>query len=156
MSGAGRYLAHTRALTVPRPIRPTSRCCPSARQPNPGTSSTYRCGKSVQTIGATASTCLIFSVNSSQRAQLGRCAKSIPGKDLRLRFRWCRFTWHKLSILPCHGRSKPDSALNGVTLGPAPPAPEGCAPSADPHPPNANHLQGHASRIATKASATNG
>src|SRR5712672_2002219 len=28
--------AHTRALTAPRPIRPTSRCCPSARQPNPG------------------------------------------------------------------------------------------------------------------------
>jgi Fe-Mn family superoxide dismutase len=41
-------------LTAPRPIRPTSRCCPSAPQPNPGRSSTYRRGKSVQTIGATA------------------------------------------------------------------------------------------------------
>jgi putative transposase len=56
----GRYLdfatvsAHARALTARRPIRRTSRRCPSARQLNPGRASTYRRGNSVQTIGATA------------------------------------------------------------------------------------------------------
>jgi putative transposase len=33
------------------PIKPTSRRCPSAWQPNPGRRSTYRRGKSVQTTG---------------------------------------------------------------------------------------------------------
>jgi hypothetical protein len=46
--------APTRALTALRPIRRTSRRCPSARQPNPGRGSTYRRGNSVQTNGATA------------------------------------------------------------------------------------------------------
>ena len=43
----------TRALTAPHPIKPTSRRCPSAWQPNPGRHSAYRCGKSVQTTGTT-------------------------------------------------------------------------------------------------------
>ena len=38
---------HTRALTAPHPIKPTSPRCPSAWQPNPGRRSTYRRGKSV-------------------------------------------------------------------------------------------------------------
>src|ERR1700730_17781580 len=42
---------HTRALTAARPIKPTSPRCHSAWQPNPGRGSTYRRGKSVQTIG---------------------------------------------------------------------------------------------------------
>jgi putative transposase len=46
--------AHTRALTARHPIKPTSRRCPSAWQPNPGRRSTYRCGKSVQTTGTTS------------------------------------------------------------------------------------------------------
>jgi TPR repeat protein len=37
----------TRALTAPRPIKPTSSRCHSAWQPNPGRGSTYRRGKSV-------------------------------------------------------------------------------------------------------------
>ena len=37
----------TRALTAPRPIKPTSPRCHSAWQPNPGRGSTYRRGKSV-------------------------------------------------------------------------------------------------------------
>src|SRR3984893_5466349 len=45
---------HTRALTAPRPIKPTSPRCHSAWQPNPGRGSTYRCGKSVQTTGITS------------------------------------------------------------------------------------------------------
>ena len=36
------------------PDKPTSRRCPSAWQPNLGRRSTYRCGKSVQTTGATS------------------------------------------------------------------------------------------------------
>jgi transposase InsO family protein len=39
----------TQALTAPHPIKPTSPRCRSARQPNLGRGSTYRCGKSVQT-----------------------------------------------------------------------------------------------------------
>src|SRR5438034_6504358 len=62
----GRYMAaepgvisimagvHTRALTAPRPIKPTSPRCHSAWQPNPGRGSTYRRGKSVQTTGTTS------------------------------------------------------------------------------------------------------
>ena len=46
--------AHIRALTVPRPIKPTSPRCPSAWQPNRGRDSTYRRGKSVQTTGTTS------------------------------------------------------------------------------------------------------
>ena len=45
---------HTRALTAPHPIKPTSRRCLSAWQPNPGRGSTYRRGKSVQTSGTTS------------------------------------------------------------------------------------------------------
>jgi hypothetical protein len=45
---------HIRALTARHPIKPTSRRCPSAWQPNPGRRSTYRRGKAVQTTGATA------------------------------------------------------------------------------------------------------
>src|SRR5437660_11559253 len=45
---------HTRALTAPRPIKPTSPRCHSAWQPNPGRGSTYRCGKSVQTTETTS------------------------------------------------------------------------------------------------------
>jgi hypothetical protein len=45
---------HTRALTAQHPIRPTSTRCRSARQLNPGRRSTYRCGKIVQTTGATS------------------------------------------------------------------------------------------------------
>ena len=45
---------HTRALTARHPIKPTSRRCPSAWQPNPGRHSTYRRGKSVQTTGTTS------------------------------------------------------------------------------------------------------
>ena len=44
----------TRALTTLRPIRRTSRSCPSAQQPNPGRGSIYRRGVSVQTNGPTA------------------------------------------------------------------------------------------------------
>jgi hypothetical protein len=43
-----------RALTAPPPITPTSPCCRSARQPDPGRRSTYRRGKVVQTTGATS------------------------------------------------------------------------------------------------------
>ena len=43
-----------RALTAPRPIKPTSPRCHSAWQPNPGRGSTYRRGKSVQTTGTTS------------------------------------------------------------------------------------------------------
>src|ERR1700693_2263423 len=45
---------HTRALTASHQIKPTSRRCPSAWQPNPGRGSTYRRGKAVQTTGATS------------------------------------------------------------------------------------------------------
>ena len=45
---------HTRALTAPHPIKPTSRRCLSAWQPNHGRRSTYRRGKSGQTSGATS------------------------------------------------------------------------------------------------------
>src|SRR5438128_11161607 len=45
---------HIRALTAPRPIKPTSPRCHSAWQPNPGRGSTYRRGKSVQTTGTTS------------------------------------------------------------------------------------------------------
>src|SRR3974390_1030106 len=45
---------HTRALTARHPIKPTSRRCLSAWQPNPGRRSTYRRGDSVQTTGATS------------------------------------------------------------------------------------------------------
>jgi len=41
-----------RALTKPHAIKPTSPCCQSAWQPNPGRRSTYRCGKTVQTTGS--------------------------------------------------------------------------------------------------------
>src|SRR5262245_48888185 len=44
----------TRALTAPHPIKPTSPRCRSAWQPNLGSGSTYRCGKSVQTTGTTS------------------------------------------------------------------------------------------------------
>jgi putative transposase len=47
-----------RALTAPRPIKPTSPCCLSAWQPNPGRGSTYRRGKSVQTTGTSSVCCL--------------------------------------------------------------------------------------------------
>ncbi len=56
--GAGGSAAagdHIRALTARHPIKPTSRCCLSAWQPNPGRCSTYRCGESVQTTGTTSS-----------------------------------------------------------------------------------------------------
>src|ERR1700704_2068352 len=46
---------HTKALTAPHPIKPTSLRYPSAWQPNPGRRSTYRRGDSVQTT-ATSST----------------------------------------------------------------------------------------------------
>src|SRR5215207_6874432 len=46
---------HTRALTAPHPIKPTSPRCPSAWQPNPGRRSTYRRGKIVQTTGTSSS-----------------------------------------------------------------------------------------------------
>jgi hypothetical protein len=45
---------HTRALTARPPIKPTSRRCLSAWQPNPGRRSTYQCGDSVQTTGTTS------------------------------------------------------------------------------------------------------
>src|SRR5215204_4131485 len=45
---------HTRALTAPHPIQPTSPRCPSAWQPNPGRRSTYRRGKIVQKTGTTS------------------------------------------------------------------------------------------------------
>src|SRR3954471_19990768 len=45
---------HIKALTAQHPIKPTSLRCPSAWQPNPGRRSTYRCGDSVQTTGATS------------------------------------------------------------------------------------------------------
>src|SRR3974390_1976386 len=45
---------HTRALTAQHPIKPPSRRCLSAWQPNPGRRSTYRRGDSVQTTGATS------------------------------------------------------------------------------------------------------
>jgi hypothetical protein len=45
---------HTRALTAPRLIKPTSPRCRSAWQPNLGRGSTYRRGKSVQTTGTTS------------------------------------------------------------------------------------------------------
>ena len=41
-------------MTARHPIKPTSRRCPSAWQPNPGRHSTYRRGKSVQTTGTTS------------------------------------------------------------------------------------------------------
>src|SRR4029077_12130470 len=47
---------HIRALTAVHRIKPTSPRCRSARQPNPGRDSTYRCGDSVQTTG-TSSNC---------------------------------------------------------------------------------------------------
>ena len=43
-----------RALTAAHPIKPTSLICRSARQPNLGRRSTYRCGKSVQTTETTS------------------------------------------------------------------------------------------------------
>jgi hypothetical protein len=43
-----------RALTAPHPFKLTSIRCQSAWQPNPGRRSTYRCGKAVQTTGATS------------------------------------------------------------------------------------------------------
>src|ERR1019366_839678 len=45
---------HPRALTARHPIKPTSRRCPSAWQPNTGRRSTYRRGDSVQTTGTTS------------------------------------------------------------------------------------------------------
>jgi hypothetical protein len=48
-----------RALTARRPIEPTLNRCLSAWRPNPGRSSTYRRGKSVQTTGATSSLVMI-------------------------------------------------------------------------------------------------
>src|SRR6266436_3993760 len=45
---------HIRALTARHPIKLTSIRCQSAWQPNPGRRPTYRCGKSVQTTGATS------------------------------------------------------------------------------------------------------
>src|SRR5664280_236600 len=45
---------HIRALTARHPIKPTSRRCPAAWQPNPGRRSTYRRGDSVQTTGTTS------------------------------------------------------------------------------------------------------
>jgi hypothetical protein len=45
---------HIRTLTVSRPITPTSPRCHSAWQPNLGRRSTYRRGKSVQTIGTSS------------------------------------------------------------------------------------------------------
>ena len=44
----------TRALTAAPRIKPTSTRCQSAWRPNPGRGSTYRRGKSVQTIGTTS------------------------------------------------------------------------------------------------------
>jgi hypothetical protein len=41
-------------LMARHPIKPTSRRCPSAWQPNPGRRSTYRRGDSVQTTGTTS------------------------------------------------------------------------------------------------------
>src|ERR1700686_453438 len=43
-----------RALTAPHPIKPTSTRCQSAWRPNPGRSSTYRRGKSVQITGTSS------------------------------------------------------------------------------------------------------
>ena len=54
--------ARTRALTARHPIKPTRRC-PSAWQPNLGRRSTYRCGKSVQTTGATSQLRAIVGTN---------------------------------------------------------------------------------------------
>ena len=48
------YGDRIRALTARHPIKPTSPRCRSAWQPNLGRSSTYRCGKSVQTTGTTS------------------------------------------------------------------------------------------------------
>src|SRR6202043_3986334 len=63
---------HTRALTAPRPIKPTSPRCHSAWQPNPGRGSTYRCGKSVQTTGTTSQI-------TSWKAQLEEGAAEVFG-----------------------------------------------------------------------------
>src|SRR3984893_15220209 len=54
---------HTRALTAARPIKPTSPRCHSAWQPNPGRGSTYRRGKSVQTIGTS---CMLWNMVTSE------------------------------------------------------------------------------------------
>jgi putative transposase len=48
---------HIRALTVRRPIRPTSTRCRSAWQPKPGRGPTYRRGESVQITGTTSPAC---------------------------------------------------------------------------------------------------
>src|ERR1039458_8067616 len=47
---------HIRALTARHRIKPTSRRCLSAWQPNPGRHSTYRRGDSVQTTGTSSIT----------------------------------------------------------------------------------------------------
>jgi hypothetical protein len=52
----GRFFARG-ALTAARRIKPTSPHCRSARQPNPGRRSTYRCGDSVQTTGTSSFCC---------------------------------------------------------------------------------------------------
>jgi putative transposase len=58
---------HTRALTARHPIKPTSRRCPSAWQPNPGRRSTYRRGKSVQTTGTASAYCTADETDNSRR-----------------------------------------------------------------------------------------
>src|SRR5437899_5889865 len=65
---------HTRALTAPRPIKPTSPRCHSAWQPNPGRGSTYRRGKSVQTTGTTSRYLRNLEVNQIAPFSLGGVA----------------------------------------------------------------------------------
>jgi uncharacterized protein DUF3489 len=60
----------TRALTAPHPIKPTSPRCRSARQPNLGRGSTYRCGKSVQTTGTTSATGTADATASRKRTSI--------------------------------------------------------------------------------------
>ena len=74
---------HTRALTAPHPIKPTSPRCPSAWQPNPDRRSTYRSGNSVQITG-TSSVALVLAVHPSlpvhDVTELIEYAKKNPGK----------------------------------------------------------------------------
>ena len=63
---------HTRALTTRHPITPTSPRCPSAGQPNPGRRSTYRRGKTVQTIGTTSKNVFEQDVNTERQPKTVR------------------------------------------------------------------------------------
>src|SRR5437899_8256075 len=82
---------HTRALTAPRPIKPTSPRCHSAWQPNPGRGSTYRRGKSVQTTGATSlSTISAFAeLSDSDQAQIVRLIQDFSSR------RWWDAWWER-------------------------------------------------------------